>query len=452
MPVFLFSDIEGSTKKWEQYKEEMSKALVVHDQIVQRNIRKYGGTIVKHTGDGFFAVFEDGDPITCAVSIQRDIEQIDWETIGELRVRMALNAGYAEKRENDYFGPVINRTARILAVAWGGQILATPEVLNSCPLPPDVVAKDLGKHMLKDLGEPQLIYCIMSPALKIQEFPPLRSLSTHIHNLPVQSTPFLGRERELSEIERLLQMPECRLLTIIGPGGIGKSRLALQAAADMIEIFPQGIFVIPLAPLTSVESLVSAIAEQIKFSFYSKQDPRAQLMNYLAEKKMLLIFDNFEHIIEGAGIIPEILQNASQVKIIVTSREMLNLQGEWLHQIQGLDVPTGETVDIGAYSAVQLFLQSARRFRTDFSPSEEEIGFIIRICQLVSGIPLGIELASSWLRILSLEEITKEVEKSFDFLASKMRDVPERHQSLRAVFEYSWKLLSSEEKKILARL
>ncbi len=452
MPVFLFSDIEGSTKKWEQHQDAMSRALVTHDDIIQKNVTKYGGEIIKHTGDGFFAVFEHGDPIRCALSIQKEIAGADWGPIGELRVRIALHAGYAEKRMNDYFGPVINRTARILGIAWGGQILATPEVLNSCSLPPEVVVKELGKHMLKDLGEPQLLYCITSPDLKIQEFPPLRSLTAHIHNLPVQSTPFLGREKELAEIEHLLQIPDCRLLTIIGPGGIGKSRLALQAAADMIEIFPQGIFVIPLAPLTSIESLISAVAEQIKFNFYSKQDPKTQLISYLSEKKMLLIFDNFEHIIEGASIITEILKNAPQVKIIVTSRQMLNLQGEWLHQLQGLEVPETETVDIENYSAVQLFLQSARRFKADFSPSEGDISYVIRICQLVSGIPLGIELASSWLRILSLEEITKEIEKSFDFLTSKIRDLPERHQSLRAVFEYSWQLLSNEEKKSLARL
>lgn len=363
-----------------------------------------------------------------------------------------MNAGYAEKRKDDYFSPVINRTARILSAAWGGQILLTPEVLNVCELPPDAKLKDLGRHMLKDLGEPQLIYCLLSPDLPLQEFPAIRSLSAYIHNLPVQTTPFLGREKELLEIEHLLQMPECRLLTIIGPGGIGKSRLALQAAADMIEIFPQGVFLISLAPLNSVQFLISAIADQIKFSFYSRHDPKEQLLNYLSEKKILLILDNFEHIIEGASIITEILKNAPQVKIIVTSREMLNLQGEWLYQVQGLEFSAGEKVDVGDFSAVQLFLHSARRIRTDFTPSGKEMNYIVRICQLVSGIPLGIELASSWLRILSLEEITKEIERNLDFLTSRMRDLPERHHSMLAVFEYSWNLLSTAEKEILARL
>ncbi|MEO0184888.1 MAG: tetratricopeptide repeat protein [candidate division WOR-3 bacterium] len=452
MPVFLFSDIEGSTKKWEQYKEKMSNALVAHDEIFQRNIANYGGQIIKHTGDGFFAVFETGNPIECAINIQKEITKADWETIGGLRVRIVLHAGFAEKRGNDYFGPVVNRTARILATAWGGQILITPEVLNVCPLPPETVVKDLGKHMLKDLGEPQLIYCLSSPDLAIKEFPPLRSLSIHPNNLPVQTTPFLGREKELLELRRLLQIPECRLVTIIGPGGIGKSRLALQAGAEMIEGFADGVFLIPLAPLSSAQFLVSTIADQIKFSFYSKQELQIQLFGYLAEKQMLLILDNFEHIIEGANIIAEILKNAPKVKIIVTSREMLNLQGEYLYQIQGLEYPSGEKVDIGKFSAVQLFLQNARRVRTDFLPAEEEIDYIVRICQIVGGIPLGIELASSWLRILSLNEITKEIEKNLDFLSSKIRDLPERHQSLRAVFEYSWKLLSPEEKSHLARL
>ncbi|MGB9720586.1 MAG: tetratricopeptide repeat protein [bacterium] len=452
MPIFLFSDIEGSTKKWEQYKEKMSNALLVHDEIFQRNIEKYGGKIIKHTGDGFFAVFEAGNPIECAINIQNEIAKTDWESVGGLRVRIALHAGFAEKRGDDYFGPVVNRTARILAVAWGGQILITPEVMNVCPLPPEATVKDLGSHMLKDLGQPQLIYCLLSPGLAIQEFPPLRSVSAHPNNLPVQTTPFLGREKELLEIQRLLQISECRLMTIVGPGGIGKSRLALQAAAEMVESFPDGVFLIPLAPLGSAQFLVSTIADQIKFSFYSKQEPKIQLLSYLAEKQMLLILDNFEHIIEGAGMIAEILKDAPKVKIIVTSREMLNLQGEYLYQIQGLEFPSGEKVDIGKFSAVQLFLHSARRVKTDFSPAENEINYIVRICQIVGGIPLGIELASSWLRILSLTEITKEIEKNLDFLSSKMRDLPERHQSLRAVFEYSWKLLSPEEKSHLARL
>lgn len=452
MPIFLFSDIEGSTKKWEEYKEKMSSALAVHDEIFKRKIKEYGGKIIKHTGDGFFAVFENGEPILCAIDIQKEIQSANWDEIGGLRVRIALHAGYAEKRENDYFGPAINKTARILATAWGGQILASQELINSCSLPPQVIAKDLGKHRLKDLSEPQLLYCLLSPDLKIQEFPPLRSLSAHIHNLPVQTTPFLGREKELLEISQLLQMPECRLITIIGPGGIGKTRLALQVSADAAEYFPDGIFLIPLAPLSSAHFLISAIADQIKFSLYSRQEPKIQLFGYLAEKQMLLIFDNFEHIIEGAGIISEILRNAPRVKIIVTSREMLNLQGEYLYQIKGLEYPEGEEIDIGKYSAIQLFLQNARRIKADFSPSPEEVECIIRICQIVNGIPLGIELASSWLRMLSLIEITKEIEKNLDFLTSKMQDIPERHKSIRAVFEYSWNLLSTEEKRLLARL
>lgn len=452
MPIFFISDIEGSTKKWERHQEDMSRALVRHDNIFQRNIERYRGRIIKHTGDGIFAVFEEGDPLRCAIAIQKEIGETDWGLLGELRVRIALHSGYAEKRKEDYFGPVVNRTARILAVAWGGQILVTPQVLSQCPVPAGAKIKDLGEHLLKDLGEPQQIYELQSSELPFQEFPPLRSLSAHPNNLPVQATPFVGREQELSEIEQLLKKSECRLLTLTGPGGIGKSRLALQSAASVAEEFPQGVFLIPLAPLSSGQFLVSAIAEQIKFSFYSRQEPKSQLLNYLSEKQMLLILDNFEHIIDGAEIVSAILKNAPYVKVMVTSRELLNLQGEWIYQVQGLKYPPGEKSDINEYSAVQLFNQNARRVNPNFSLSEEETEYINRICQLVGGIPLAIELASSWVRLLSPKEIMEEIYKSFDFLSSKVRDVPDRHRSLRAVFEYSWQLLTDDEKRLLARL
>lgn len=452
MAIFLFTDIEGSTKKWEEYPELMKQCLIKHDAIIKENIENHGGKIIKHTGDGVFAVFDDGQPLECALKLQKCLADEDWSELRELRVRIGLHAGHADKRGGDYFGPVINRTARVMSVAWGGQIILTPAVKNSVKLPKDAILEDLGVHMLKDLGEPQNIYQLVHHELLLTEFPPLRSLSSRPHNLPIQTTPFLGREKELVEICRLFEDSSCRLLTLIGPGGIGKTRLAIQAAAENIEGFANGVYFMTLEPLASMDFLISTIAEALKFPFYEQKDQKAQLLDYLREKEILLIFDNFEHLIEGAGIITDILTAAPKVKILVTSRELLNLRGEWIFQIKGLDVPGGERIDVEGYSAVQLFFYNAQRVRANVSLSEEDKVNVVRICQLVGGLPLGIEIASSWLRTLTCKEIAQEIEKNFDFLATSLRDVPERHRSLRAVFEYSWKLISDKEKQVLKRL
>jgi len=452
MSTFLFTDIEGSTEKWEKYKNEMGEALSRHDAILNENINKFGGKIIKHTGDGIFAVFENDEPLRCAIEIQKNISKENWGKIGELRIRIGLHAGIAEKREKDYFGPAINKTARVMAIAWGGQIILTPEVKNASQLPPNATLKDLGFHLLKDLCEPQLIYELTYPEQRIKEFPPLRSLSVHPHNLPIQTTPFFGRKRELAEIIKLIENPSCRLISLVGTGGIGKTRLAIQVAAEKIEHFKNGVYFVPLNPLSSAEFLVSTIADALNFSFYSKEDEKVQILNYLREKDMLIILDNFEHLIQGVSIIGDLLSSAPKVKILVTSRELLNLSGEWIVQVQGMEIPQGEKIDVGGFSAVQLFLHNARRVKSDISISGEETNYVVRICQLVSGVPLGIEIASSWLKSLSCKEIAQEIEKNIDFLSTSLRDLPERHRSLRAVFDYSWNLLSEDEKDIFMKI
>ncbi len=452
MTVFLFSDIEGSTQKWERYPDAMKEALRRHDEIFQTAIAAASGVIVKHTGDGIFAVFEQGDPFGCALRIQKAFQTQSWNEVGDLRIRIGLHAGLADKSGDDYFGPVINRTARVMAVAWGGQIILTAEARQAAKLPAGATLVDYGSHVLKDLTEPQLIYGLVHPDLKLQDFPPLRSLSSHPHNLPIQATPFMGREKELAETIKLLENPGCRLLTLIGPGGIGKTRLALQAAAERIEDFEHGVYLISLAPLSSAEYLVSAVAAALRFNFYSRQDEKDQLLNYLREKEMLLVMDNFEHMVQGASLIADILKNAPRIKIMVTSRELLNLKGEWVMQVDGLPVPTGNDINVEGFGAVQLFLYNAQRVNARLVMSSEEKQYVVRICQLVAGMPLGIELASSWLRSLSSREICNEIEKNLDFLVTTMRDVPERHRSLRAVFEYSWNLIGPDEQAALMKL
>ncbi|OGF55090.1 MAG: hypothetical protein A2Z21_04725 [Candidatus Fraserbacteria bacterium RBG_16_55_9] len=450
-PAFMFTDIEGSTQLWEKHPDAMKRALVRHDAILEHHITHCGGRIIKHLGDGIYAVFENGDPIQCALDLQRQFQQEEREILRELRIRIAIHAGHAERRGDDYFGPVINRAARIMSTGWGGQVLLTPDAIEAYALPTGTTLQDLGTHVLKDLSEPQQIYGLLHPDLTLQEFPALRSLSARPHNLPIQSAAFIGREEELAEIADLLDDSGCRLLTLVGPGGTGKTRLALQAAAEKIEAFAQGVYFVPLAALSSKDALAFVVADALKFSFYSREDPEAQLVNYLREKQMLLILDNFEHLLEKAEFLAILLKAAPKVKLLVTSMERLNLQEERVLDIHGLKIPQG-VEGIESYSAVQFFVQSAKRVDAGFSLSEEDKPHVVRICQLVEGMPLGIELAAAWVRLLPARDIAREIEQNLDFLATKLRNVQERHRSLRAVFEHSWKGLSEEEREVFQKL
>jgi predicted ATPase/DNA-binding SARP family transcriptional activator/Tfp pilus assembly protein PilF len=277
-----------------------------------------------------------------------------------------------------------------------------------------------------------------------------------LHNLPHHATPFIGREQERAKIEALLDDPDCRLVTLVGPGGIGKTRLALEAAKRQIGRFAHGVYFVPLGPVSSPTYLVATIAESLQFAFYNGhhgRQQRAQLFDYLQEKEMLLVIDNFEHLLEGAEILSDILHQAPAVKILVTSQERLHLQEEWLVEIDGLPCPPSSSpADVLACNAAQLFVERARQVQPTFTLTKEEVPGVADICRLVGGMPLGIELASSWVRMLSCREIAEQIKHSLDFLETSLRNVPERHRSLRAVFERSWQLLSDRERAIFGKL
>lgn len=279
-------------------------------------------------------------------------------------------------------------------------------------------------------------------------------------HLPVSLTPLLGREAELAAIERLFKDPQCRLLTLTGMGGIGKTRLALEFASSKHDLFPDGVYYAPLASINSAESIVPAIAEALGLSFSGPVDPKEQLVSYMLgmnKQSLLLVLDNFEHLIgpstQAVDIVSELLKCLPHLRILITSRERLNLQGEWMYELHGLPVPPSEHVNrLDEYSAAALFVQTARRIKIDFEISEAEKPALVQICQLLEGIPLAIELAAAWAGVLSCSEIAREIESNIDFLQTSMRDIPERHRSLRASFDHSWRLLSEAERTALPRL
>jgi predicted ATPase/DNA-binding SARP family transcriptional activator len=331
--------------------------------------------------------------------------------------------------------------------AWAGQRSAA---LRQYQEYVEVLEREMGAPPAEDISQ-------LYQAIRENKAPPLPSRTAPVpsHNLPLQPTPFIGREEELLEIGQLLDRASCRLLTLSGPGGIGKTRLALEAAAQRTRAFSHGVYFVPLAHLSSTDLLVPAIAESLRFSFHGGADPKAQLLNYLREKEMLLLLDNFEHLLDGDGtdLLVDILSSVPRVKLLVTSRERLNLQWEWPFEVRGLRFPQDdEAVAPEEYSAIRLFLQSARRAHAGFALSEAEKPFVVRICRSLEGMPLGIELAVAWVEVLSCQRIAQEIERNLNFLITSRRDVPERHRSLQAAFKHSWELLSADDRSVLSRL
>ncbi len=463
MPAFLFSDIESSTSMWEQHPEAMAAAMRRHDAILYQTIEECGGRVVEHTGDGVYAVFEDANPLQAALEIQRRLVREDWGELGEVRVRIGIHAAPENREGIDFFrdakayrGLAVNETARVTSIGWGGQILLTPDALQGFTVPTGASLHDLGSHMLKSLTQPRQIYLLTHPDLPVQEFPPLRSLSVRPNNLPPQNTTFVGREKELQDILQTLKKGEKRLLTLSGPGGVGKTRLAIQAAAEAIEFFPDGVFFAPLASVNTLDAVVPTIAKAVDFTFYGGSNQKLQLLNYLREKELLLVADNLEHLLESTQVLEEILEAAPHVKLMVTCREWLNSSDEERYRLLGMDVPREEQQyalpELVSYSAIQLFLQVARRTQPDFTLTQHNYQAVIKICRLVAGMPLGIELAAAWISAFSCEEIAEQIERNLSFLTTNRPEVPDRHRSLFAVCDYFWGHLAPAEQNILCRL
>ncbi len=453
--TFLFTDIEGSTRLWEQQPEAMRAALARHDLLLREVIHRGGGAIIKSTGDGLQAVFVSaGDALRAAQALQRAMMDEPWPAdVGHFQIRIAIHSGTAELRDGDYYGPAVNRVARLLAAGHGGQILlsqATQALLGD-DLSDGLSYVDLGEHRLRDLHRPERIFQLQGPGLP-EVFPALRKTAVKPSNLPIQPTPFIGREQEVAALLDLLSREDVRLVTLSGPGGVGKTRLAVEVASILQPKFEDGVFFIDLAPVENPESVADTVAGVLNVRTSGGQTLAEALIQFLSRRSLLLVVDNFEHLIDGVYLLADIFQETAHLKVLVTSREALNLREEWLYPIKGMPFPTGiQNGDLLAYSAVRLFIEAAHRVRPDFNLADEEAG-VVRVCQLVEGIPLGIELAAAWTKTLSSEAIAGEIERNIDFLATRMRNLPARHRSVRAAFDYSWQRLSQAEKTVFRRL
>src|SRR6184192_2287529 len=379
------------------------------------------------------------DAAAAAVDAQRGLAD------GPVRVRMGLHTGEPRVTDEGYVGIDVHRGARIAAVGHGGQVLlsqTTHTLVNAR-------VRDLGAHRLKDLSAPEHIYQLDIEGLP-REFPLLKTVEAGMKNLPLPRTSFVGRASELEAIDRLLENPDCRLLTLVGPGGAGKTRLALEAAARRVDRYAHGVHFVPLASVASPDLLAPALAESIGFAVdgaHSGFSAQEQLLDYLSERSTLLVLDNFEHLVEGSRLLSEVIERAPQVELLTTSRERLNVQSEWVFDVEGLGLAENGN---GSASAVRLFVERAKQAAPGFAL--DDAAEALRICRLVDGMPLGIELAASWVSVLSCTEIADEIAGNIDFLATSMRDVPERHRSLRAAIDQSWRLLTDEQRSAFSRL
>jgi predicted ATPase/class 3 adenylate cyclase len=506
--TFLFTDIAGSTQLWEQHPAAMPTILARHDAILRQQIEAHGGYVFKTIGDAFCAAFTSAqDALAAALDAQRALQAEPWsntqsaiynlQSAIDLHVRMALHTGVAEARDGDYFGPPLNRVARLLAAGHGGQVLlshATTELLRD-QLPPEVELRDLGLRRLKDLTRPEQVCQVIASGLP-SDFPPLRTLDAHLHNLPAQTTAFIGREREIEGVCELLRRSDVRLVTLTGPGGAGKTRLSLQAAELLATaevprplprrqergsggegLFPNGVWFVALAPISDPGLVASTIAQAFGVREAGGRPILDSLKDNLREKQIVLLLDNFEQVVDAAPLVAELLAVAPGLKVLVTSRAPLHLSGEREFAVPPLALPPQEprtknqepglaqdTVldsrfsvlssveELTQYEAVRLFIERAQAVKADFAVTNANARAVAEICHRLDGLPLAIELAAKRVKLLSPQALLAQLEHRLHVLTGGARDLPARQQTIRNTIDWSYNLLDAAEQALFARL
>ncbi len=452
-PIFLIADIERAPLFWAQAGVIKDNFLTTYQDIFKEVSKRFGGHILQRSEDNITVLFENGQPLDCAVTIHLKVSKADWGEAGPPNIRMVLYSTAVGDGNYNNFALLTRAASNLLSISWGGQIIFSERTLSVLELPPGSRIRDLGFHPLKEIEGPVHVYEVLHPHLPSIDHPPLQSGSNQSMTFPTLTPAFIGRDAELNQLAHLLDSPDYRIVSLVGPGGVGKTRLAVQFVTQIAADFPDGIYFISLAPIQDPDLIPIVLADALKFSFYGPQNHLDQLGDYLHRMNALLVFDNFEHLrLEGIKFLAFLLSKTHQLKIIVTTRERLNMVAETILEVSGLPVPsTGQTENIESYSSIKLFLQNVHRISPMFS-FENNASAIIRICQLVNGLPLGIILASSWVRVYGCPQIIEEIKNNIDFLATSAPDIIPRHRSLRAVFDHSWQLLSEDQQRILCHL
>lgn len=447
--TLVFTDIEGSSDLWEQHRGAFHASLEEHNRLMREAAARWNGVEVKTVGDAFLLAFaKPSDAVQWAVDAQQSLAQHEWPPdIGAIRVRIGMHTGDPILGQHpngvwDYFGPPVNRAARVEAAGHGGQTLVSNSAreLAQPELPPDIAFLDLGVHRLKGVGEERL-WQVLHPHLP-GEFPPLKTLSPERHNLPLPPTPFIGREEQIEEWRGLLLEPTTRLLTLVGFGGMGKTRSALQLAELCADAFAQGVRWVEAEEDRTGDAMIERIAYQLRLHLEPPQSAKEQLLNYLRQQELLLVLDNTEQIPDAAQAVNALLRAAPNVKCLVTSRRPLELQVERLASVQPLPTSEAET----------LFVERARARRADFTVTEESAADVAQLCRRLEGVPLAIELAASRITGMTPREILNRLGDRLRVLQTRAPDLPPRQRALRGAIDWSYELLTEEDKELFAQI
>ncbi len=456
--VFLFTDIEASSRRWEGDQDAMAQDLGRHDELVRGAVEDGRGRVFADTGDGLCAAFSTAsDAVVAAIGAQRALLTQNWNSPVPLRVRMAIHAGAAEPRGGNYVGPTLNRAARLLSLGSGGQVLcsqATADLLQD-HLPAEVSLLDLGEHALADLSRPERVFQVAHPDLPAT-FPALRSPGRRRHNLPTSLTSFVGRARELDDVRDLLKAS--RLVTLTGVGGGGKTRLALEAVTGVLDAFPDGVWLVDVGPLQDPAVLTSTVAGVLGVATTGLGGSPDALLDRLHEhlqgKRALLVLDNSEHLVEAAAdLVHSLLAACPGLSVLVTSREIFGLGGEVAWRVPPLSLPDSAALeDLEASDAVALFCERARTAQPGFGLTPVNAAAVAQICRRLDGIPLALELAAARIRVLGAHDLAGRLDQRFRVLTGGTRTAVSRHQTLRATMDWSYQLLPAAEQAVLRRL
>ena len=456
--TFVFTDIEGSTKLLHALGDRYAQAVQQHRELLRAAFAAHGGVEVDTQGDALFAAFSRAqDAVAAAAEAQRALAAHQWVEDAAVRVRIGIHTGEPVVTDEGYVGIDVHRGARVMAAGHGGQVLLSQATRDLLPeqLPDGIGIRDLGAHRLKDLAQAQPIYQLVIPGLG-SEFPALKTLDHRPTNLPAQPTPLIGRQEELEALRGIVQRTDVRLLTLTGAGGTGKTRLALQLAADVLDAFSDGVFLVSLDAIAAPDLVVPTIAHTLGLREQAGQSPAQTLREYLGNKELLLVLDNFEQVLDAAVSVADLRASCPRLKVLTTSRTPLRLTGERVYPVPPLALPDASDAQdpelLVRSDAVALFVERAVAAKPDFALTAENAGAVAAICMRLDGLPLALELAAARIPVLPPQPLLERLSQRLALLTGGARDLPARQRTLRAAINWSYGLLSADEQLLFVRL